>query len=328
MPTPPDSASTSADKDGLHPRNRHRGRYDFAQLTATSPELAAYVRPTAHGEPGVDFADPAAVKALNRALLRQFYGIDNWDVPAGYLTPPIPGRADYLHYLADLLAEDNAGAVPRGRQIRVLDVGVGANCIYPIIGHHEYGWRFVGTEVDATAVRVARQIVAANRPLSGAVDIRLQPAASDVFSGVVKPSEHFDLTMCNPPFHASAAEAAAGSQRKTRNLGTGRGPTAAPLNFGGQPHELWTPGGEATFLWRMAEESALLRSNAYWFTALVSKKETLPGLYKTLQKLGAAEVRTVPMSQGQKVSRFVAWTFLSPEERQQWRQRRWSSSAA
>lgn len=328
MPTlPPAATPTPPDKDGLHPRNRHRGRYDFAQLTATSPELAAYVRPNDHGALSLNFADAAAVKALNRALLRHFYGLEHWDIPAGYLTPPIPGRADYVHYLADLLAADNADVVPRGKALRVLDVGVGASCIYPIIGHHEYGWRFVGTEVDATAVRVARQLVAANRALSGAVDIRQQPHATDVFSGVVKPSEYFDLTMCNPPFHASAAEAAAGSQRKTRNLGTGRGPAPA-LNFGGQPHELWTPGGEATFLWRMAEESALLRANVYWFSALVSKKDTLPGLYKSLQKLGAAEVRTVPMSQGQKQSRFVAWTFLGPEERQQWRQRRWGAGAA
>ncbi|RTQ45927.1 23S rRNA (adenine(1618)-N(6))-methyltransferase RlmF [Hymenobacter gummosus] len=310
---------------GLHPRNRHQGHYDFEQLVRASPELAAFVAPNAHGTPSVDFADPAAVKALNRALLRQFYGIDHWDIPAGYLTPPIPGRADYVHYLADLLAADNAGAVPRGKGIRVLDVGVGANCIYPIIGHREYGWRFVGTEVDAVAVRVARQIVAANRALSGAVDIRLQPEATDIFSGVVKPSEYFDLTLCNPPFHASAAEAEAASRRKEHNLGTGQGPRPT-LNFGGQNHELWTPGGEATFLWRLAEESALLRPNCYWYTALVSKKDTLPGLYKSLQKLKAAEVRTVPMSQGQKVSRFVAWTFLSPEERQQWRQKRWGAA--
>lgn len=329
MPTPPASASSPADKDGLHPRNRHRGRYDFGQLIQALPELAAFVAPTVHGEVSVDFANPAAVKALNRALLKQFYGIENWDLPAGYLVPPIPGRADYLHHLADLLAADNAGHVPRGKSLRVLDVGVGANCIYPIIGQHEYGWRFVGTDVDPLAVRVARQIVATNRGLSGAVDIRLQPHATDIFSGVVKPTEFFDLTMCNPPFHASAAEAAAGAQRKTRNLGTApAGGEAAAPNFGGQAHELWTPGGEATFLWRLAEESALLRQNAYWFTSLVSKKDTLPGLYKTLQKRGATEVRTVPMSQGQKVSRFVAWTFLSAEERQQWRARRWGGPAA
>jgi 23S rRNA (adenine1618-N6)-methyltransferase len=318
-----DSVATS-----LHPRNRHQGRYDFAQLIQASPALAAFIGPNAHGgEPGVDFADPAAVKALNQALLRQQYGIDVWDVPPGYLTPPIPGRADYVHYLADLLADSNGGVIPRGKGIRVLDVGVGANCIYPIIGHREYGWRFVGTEVDPTAVRVAKQIVAANRTLSGAVDIRLQPVAQDIFSGVVKPSEFFDLTMCNPPFHASAAEATASTRRKEQHLGTSKGPQPTP-NFGGQPNELWTPGGEATFLWRLAEESALLRHNCYWYTALVSKKDTLPGLYKSLKKLQATEVRTVQMSQGQKVSRFVAWTFLTEEEQQQWRVKRWTSDRA
>ncbi|OON67851.1 23S rRNA (adenine(1618)-N(6))-methyltransferase RlmF [Hymenobacter sp. CRA2] len=317
-----------ADKHELHPRNRHRGRYDFAQLMQASPTLAPYVTtPATQGEASLDFANPAAVKALNQALLKHFYGIDHWDLPAGYLTPPIPGRADYIHHLADLLAEDHAGVIPRGKGIRVLDVGVGANCIYPIIGHREYGWRFVGTDVDPTAVRVARQIVAANRGLTGAVDVRLQPHATDIFSGVVKPTEYFDLTLCNPPFHASAAEAEAANRRKTHNLGAAAG-TKPALNFGGQAHELWTPGGEATFLWRMAEESALLRPNCYWFTTLVSKKDTLPGLYKSLQKLRATEVRTVDMAQGQKVSRFVAWTFLTPEQRQQWRQKRWATQAA
>ncbi|UYZ57964.1 23S rRNA (adenine(1618)-N(6))-methyltransferase RlmF [Hymenobacter latericus] len=321
------NAPATPDKDPLHPRNRHQGRYDLAQLTAAWPELGAYVAPNAHGDASIDFANPAAVKALNRALLKQFYGIEQWDIPAGYLVPPIPGRADYLHYLADLLADSNQGEVPRGRGIRVLDVGVGANCIYPIIGHREYGWRFVGTDTDPVAVRVAKQIAAANRALGGAVEVRLQPSATEVFSGVIKPSEYFDATLCNPPFHASAAEAEAGSRRKVQNLGTGN-PAAQPaLNFGGQTNELWTPGGEATFLWRMAEESAHLRHNCYWFTSLVSKKDTLPGLYKSLQKLKATEVRTIGMTQGQKVSRFVAWTFLTPEEQQDWRRKRWAPKA-
>jgi 23S rRNA (adenine1618-N6)-methyltransferase len=324
-------ANSAADKDNLHPRNRHRGRYDLPQLIQTSPELGQFVADNAYGDASIDFANPAAVKALNRALLKQFYGIENWDVPAGYLAPPIPGRADYLHYLADLLADSNAGEIPRGRSIRVLDVGVGANCIYPIIGHREYGWRFVGTDNDAVAVRMAKQIVAGNRVLNGAVDIRLQPSSADIFSGVIKPTEHFDLTMCNPPFHASAAEAEAGSRRKASNLGqsvgTGQG-NKPVLNFGGQPNELWTPGGEATFLWRMAEESAHLRQNCYWFTSLVSKKDTLPGLYKSLKKLQATEVRTIGMTQGQKVSRFVAWTFLDEAQQQEWRQKRWGAKPA
>ncbi|TGE21610.1 23S rRNA (adenine(1618)-N(6))-methyltransferase RlmF [Hymenobacter aquaticus] len=324
MPTQPHDTS-AAEKAGLHPRNRHHGRYDFAALVRSSPALAAFVAPTAQGaEASVDFTDPAAVKALNQALLKHFYHVQLWDIPAGYLAPPIPGRADYVHYLADLLAETNGGPVPTGKRVRVLDVGVGANCIYPIIGHHEYGWRFVGSDADPVAVRVAKQIVAGNPGLAGAIEVRLQPSSADIFSGVVKANELFDLTMCNPPFHASQAEAEAANRRKNQNLGTGK---VAP-NFGGQSHELWYEGGEATFTWRMAEESALQRHNCLWFSTLISKKETLPGLYKTLQKRGAADVRTIGMSQGQKVSRLVAWTFLDAEQREQWRQKRWPAGPA
>ncbi|WP_308239896.1 RlmF-related methyltransferase [Hymenobacter sp. J193] len=30
----------AAEKEGLHPRNRHRGQYDFARLSQVMPELA------------------------------------------------------------------------------------------------------------------------------------------------------------------------------------------------------------------------------------------------------------------------------------------------
>ncbi|GGF00251.1 23S rRNA (adenine(1618)-N(6))-methyltransferase RlmF [Hymenobacter cavernae] len=320
MSQPP--KDTADEKDSLHPRNRHRGRYDFAQLTQSVPELGSFVAVNAHGDASIDFANPDAVKVLNKALLKQFYGIQLWDIPAGYLAPPIPGRADYVHYLADLLGSVNDGVVVTGKRIRVLDVGVGANCIYPIIGHHEYGWRFIGTDVDPVAIRVAKQIVASNSGLTGAVELRLQPSSTNIFIGVTKPKEVFDLTMCNPPFHGSQAEAEASTRRKEQNLGTNKGPAPTP-NFGGKPGELWYPGGEATFLWRLAEESALFRDTCFWFTALVSKKETLPGLYKSLQKLGAAEVRTINMAQGQKVSRIVAWTYLTAEQQQAWREKRW-----
>ncbi len=323
MTQPPKGSAT--DKESLHPRSRHRGRYDFPQLIRSSPELAAFVAPNQHGDAAaIDFANPAAVKALNRALLKQFYGVQHWDIPAGYLCPPIPGRADYIHYLADLLGTANEGVIPTGKRVRVLDVGVGASCIYPIIGHREYGWRFVGTDVDPVAIRVARQIVASNSGLAGTVELRQQPVATDIFSGVVNPREVFDLTMCNPPFHGSQAEAEAASRRKEHHLGTGQGPQPV-RNFGGHATELWYPGGEGTFLWRMAEESALIRGNCFWFTTLISKKETLPGLYKSLKKLGAVEVRTIGMAQGQKSSRLVAWTFLDAAQQQAWRTKRWST---
>jgi 23S rRNA (adenine1618-N6)-methyltransferase len=318
----PKPAPSPAEKDGLHPRNPHRARYDFPQLVKASPALSPFVGRNQFGDESIDFANPAAVKALNQALLRQFYGIEHWDIPRGYLCPPIPGRADYVHYLADLLADSNGGVLPPGPEISVLDVGIGANCIYPIIGRSAYGWHFVGSDVDGVAVRNAQLIEASNPSLAGAIEARHQPARTRIFDGIFQAGEVFDLTMCNPPFHASAAEAAAGTKRKTTALGTasGRKPT---LNFGGQNAELWTEGGEAAFIRRMVQESGRRPRACYWFTSLVSKKETLPGVYRALKTAGATDVRTIEMAQGQKKSRLVAWTFLTPAQQETWRKTRW-----
>ncbi|HEY3271548.1 MAG TPA: 23S rRNA (adenine(1618)-N(6))-methyltransferase RlmF [Geothrix sp.] len=309
-------------KPGLHPRNRHAGGYDFPKLIAACPELGPFVRRAPHGGPSIDFADPAAVKALNRALLVAAYGIRGWDIPAGYLCPPLPGRADYLHHLADLLAASNGGAIPRGASVRVLDVGVGASAIYPLAGHREYGWSFVGTDIDEAALAAAARILTANPGLGEAIALRRQTDPQGIFKGVVDLEERFDLTLCNPPFHGSLREAREGTQRKWRNLGRGTS-TRPVLNFGGQGAELWCEGGEAGFARRMIEESARMPGQVLWFTTLISASANLPAVQRALRQAGAREVRVVPMAQGQKQSRFVAWTFLEPVAREAWRAR-WS----
>lgn len=290
----------SADtKSGLHPRNRFRTHYDFPQIIACSPALAAFVKPNAHGDDSIDFADPQAVKALNQALLKHAYGLQHWDIPPGYLCPPIPGRSDYIHHLADLIS------LRRGPEVRVLDIGTGANCIYPLIGASEYGWSFVGAEMDAVALRWAKKIVASNPSVAGLIESRLQKSAMKCFHGIIQPGEHFDLMMCNPPFHASAAEAAAGTQRKLRNLGVKKD----VLNFGGKAGELWCEGGELAFIRRMIEESTVFAQHCGWFTTLVSKSEHLPRLEQALRQVQATDVKIIGMAHGQKQSRILAWTF-------------------
>lgn len=306
----------SVEKQILHPRNQHRSRYDFPQLIKSSPQLQSFVFVNPYGDESIDFSNPEAVKSLNGALLKHFYHIDNWDIPANYLCPPIPGRADYIHYLADLLASVNTGTIPKGSQIKVLDIGVGANCIYPLIGHQEYGWQFVGSDIDKRSVDSASNIAAVNG-LQKHLTFRVQPVSNHIFKGIVKPGELFDLSLCNPPFHASAEEAMAGSQRKVRNLGKQKGKETV-LNFGGQHSELWCSGGEVEFIRKMINESAQISKQCCWFTTLVSKSAHLSMVYYALENAGVAAVRTIEMAQGQKQSRFVAWSFLSKAEMEDW----------
>ena len=301
-------------KEELHPRNRFRGGYDFPQLVAACPELGDYVARNRHGTDSVDFSDPAAVRLLNQALLKRAHGLQFWDIPPGHLCPPVPGRRDYLHLLADLFSEDGKSAIPRGESVRILDIGVGANVIYPLIGASEYGWSFVGSDIDPAALKWARNLAAANPTVSSLIDLRLQTNPRAFFTGVIQPGEKFHASVCNPPFHASPQEAAAGSRRKIQNLkGQRMARSAQPLlNFGGKSGELWCPGGELAFVQQMILESIHFRTNCQWFTSLISKSAHLTQLYQTLREVGAADVRTIAMAQGQKKSRILAWTFGGP----------------
>ncbi|VDY42844.1 putative SAM-dependent methyltransferase [Salmonella enterica subsp. arizonae] len=255
------------------------------------------------------FANPQAVKALNKALLAHFYAVTHWDIPQGFLCPPVPGRADYIHHLADLLGE-TTGSIPV--QANILDVGVGANCIYPLIGAHEYGWRFTGSEISEAAMSSAQAIIQANTGLSRAIRLRRQKDSTAIFTGIIHKNEYYDATLCNPPFHDSAAAARAGSERKRRNLGQKRDDV---LNFGGQQQELCCEGGEVTFIKKMIAESQTFRRQVLWFTTLVSRGENLPPLYRALTEVGAVKVVKKEMAQGQKQSRFIAWTFMDDDQR-------------
>lgn len=318
-PSPPPSRRSPEGKGQLHPRNRHQGRYDFPALLQAHPALARFVIRNPYGKPSIDFADPAAVRTFNRALLAQLYGLHHWDIPDGYLCPPVPGRADYLHGLADVLATSNAGIIPRGEQVRVLDIGTGANCIYPLLGHIDYGWQFVGSDIDPQALAAAQRNLVANG-LDQAIELRLQSQRTQIFRGLLRADERFHLTLCNPPFHASASEAHSGSRRKWRNLGKLDPSRQLPaLNFGGQHNELCCPGGELAFIQQMIEESREHAAQVLWFSCLVSKACNLPLLHARLRQVGARQIRQVDMAQGQKQSRFLAWSFLDSDQQAAWR---------
>jgi len=301
-----------------HARNLHKDSYPLTQLVQCYPALLPHVLIKPDGGKTIDFANPNGVKALNAALLSHYYQVQVWDVPAGYLCPPVPGRADYIHYLADLLAKDNQGLVPKGNTIKGLDIGTGANVIYPIIATRSYGWQMVGTDIDAVSIKSGNTIIASNSVLISQINVRQQREPQHIFTGVVKPDEHFAFCMCNPPFHQSAEQAKAVSQRKIRNLTKNKSKRGSPvnnqkqnatLNFAGQSNELWCEGGELQFIQRMIAQSPEYASQIRWFSSLVSKKDNLIQIYKSLRELGITEVKTVEMAQGQKVSRFVAWRF-------------------
>ena len=215
------SPETAKKLGKLHPHNPHQGRYDFALLTRALPELAKHTITNPKGEPTINFSDSEAVRVLNQALLAHYYGVKFWDIPEGYLCPPIPGRADYIHYIADLLAQtthvNDGNTPPTGKEIHALDIGTGASAIYPIIGSQSYGWRFTASDIDPISVNTAALICEANPKLKSAVKVKLQPEPKFIFKNIIGRQDYFDVVVCNPPFHASLEEAMQANTRKQSN---------------------------------------------------------------------------------------------------------------
>ena len=312
------------EKEKLHPRNQHKERYDFVALIKSCSELGEFVKPNIHGNDSIDFANPDAVKWLNKAILKHYYGINYWDIPENYLCPPIPGRADYIHHISDLLRTSNYGKIPTGQKVKCVDIGVGANCVYPIIGIKEYDWSFIGSDVDPISIESAQKIIDSNENLQSKVELRLQPAKNDVFRNVLNEDELIDVTICNPPFHSSLEEATKGTNRKIKNL-SDKKPTKTVLNFGGQNAELFCEGGEERFIGTMIRQSRQFRNSCFWFSTLVSKQSSLKSIQEALKKAEVEETITIPMGQGNKTSRIVAWTFLTKEQQKIWKNTKWNA---
>lgn len=314
-----DNKGSDEIKSNLHPRNKHKNRYNFDELIETYPRLEKFVSKNRFGDDTIIFSNSKAVKALNTALLKHFYSIEEWNVPDGYLVPPIPGRADYIHNVADLLADKNNGNIPLGSEIKCLDIGVGANCIYPLIGNAEYGWKFLGSEANEESFNHAKELLDNNARLQHNISLRFQKNNNSFFEDIIKDGEFFDISMCNPPFHASEEEANKSSMRKQNKLSS-RKVEKSNLNFGGQSNELWHKGGEIRFINDMIFESRRFAKSCFWFTTLVSKESNLKAIYKLLEKMKVAEFKTINMGQGTKKSRIVAWTFLNSSEQKRWAQ--------
>lgn len=286
----------------LHRRNIHNNGYNFEILCQTNSSLKKFVALNQYGDYSIDFADSKAVLELNKTLLEHYYKIKNWEIPKDYLCPPIPGRADYIHHLADLVGNK--------KEIKGLDIGTGANCIYPIIGISVYDWEFTASDIDPVSIVNAQKIIDANKKLQNKITLKLQKNKKNIFTDIIKEDDRFDFTMCNPPFHKNAKDAQNGSNRKVSNL-TKQKTTNAILNFAGQSNELWCDGGELAFIKKMIIESKEFKNNCLWFTTLVSKKENLKEIYKTIKQVNALKVNTIEMKQGQKTTRFVAWSFVT-----------------
>nr|BAN65609.1 conserved hypothetical protein [Babesia bovis] len=349
-------------RQSMHPRSRHNIKDDYIALSRAFPVLKRHMKPNPkwkvtmpkHQMYHYDFNHPDAVYHLSRAILNHVYGIkfylpcgcphgscdpylrterSDTDCPAfvddeipvqRYLAPCVPGRANYIHYLADLLnlsnnspdtsadsseLKDDASNMKlqnilKGERVKVLDIGTGANCIYPLIGSAEYGWSFIATDIDINALMLAKQNIQLNN-MAKTVELRLQKDTLRMFTGVLMPHEFVHLTMCNPPFHSSLDQANLNPRVSTcatiNELVFNPGMVATFSIDGfdlqkvnknkffvdGQVNYTFSSDasehGEVAFVEIMLVESRFHAHNALWFTSLVARLSTLKRIKSHIQ---------------------------------------------
>jgi len=280
----------------VHQKNPFTKDYNFDDLITHHPVLKEYVFVNQHGNNSIKFSNNQAVKALNTALLKAHYGIAYWEIPENNLCPPIPGRLDYLLHIADLLQKED---------IKLLDIGTGANLIYPILASRHFNWQCTASEVDPDSLKNAQEIIEKNESLKD-IEVRHQKFKSSILEHIIQPDDAFDVVVCNPPFYKTRTDAERNNQRKVDNLQLEETTTQ---NFGGSSNELWYKGGEEAFIKKMASESEQFKAQVNWFTVLVSQKEHLKNIKRAINKTLPTQVKIIDMEQGNKQSRFIAWTF-------------------
>ncbi|WGF91227.1 23S rRNA (adenine(1618)-N(6))-methyltransferase RlmF [Aequorivita marisscotiae] len=280
----------------MHPKNPFAKDYNFSTLIANHPPLNHFVFKNNYGNTTIKFANNEAVIALNTALLKTHYELNYWKIPEDNLCPPIPGRLDYLLHVADLLNKTD---------IHLLDIGTGPNLIYPILARCHFNWRCTASEVNTDSLRNAQKIISKNKILTN-IELRHQQFKTQILENIIHPTDYFDVVVCNPPFFKNRTEAEQSNQRKFKNLDL-KGQNSK--NFGGLSNELWYKGGEVAFIRKMTEESIQFKEQVHWFTVIVSQKENLKNCKRAINKTKPTNIKIVEMEQGNKQSRFIAWTF-------------------
>lgn len=157
------------------------------------------------------------------------FNLDRFELPMGYLIPPVPGRLEYLLHKREFLT--NQFNCDQNTKLRGLDIGSGANGIYCILGAQYFNWNMVGSECDENAVKIAKANISLTKSLKNKIEIRHQENKSFLFKNVIQTGDQFDFTVCNSPFHTSKEDALKDSQKKLNNLGRKFNKHQLTLNF-------------------------------------------------------------------------------------------------
>jgi len=234
---------------------------DFSILINIFQELKKYIKEKKEkdeiNEFTFDWSNNNLSLLMTKCILNYYFDIKYYSIPNNFLIPPVPSRLNYLNTINTLLTSYNAlNNNNKQNNVIGIDIGTGANLIYPLLGYSLYKWIFICSEINNDAYENAKTIITNNK-LEENIKLIKQKYKNLIFVGIINKEEKYFFTMCNPPYYDYEEEIK--KEDKNRDC---------QYNF----DEIYYKNGEIGFFDEYFEESICYKKNVFLFTILIGKK--------------------------------------------------------
>ncbi|XP_015191202.1 PREDICTED: methyltransferase-like protein 16 homolog, partial [Polistes dominula] len=278
----------------MHPRNIYKENPDFKQLALLYPEFRKVATTDLRGKVHIDFKNEDTLRVLTKILLKHDFNL-TVEIPPNKLVPTVPLRLNYVLWIEDLMTY---ASFTEMNNVKGIDIGTGAVCIYSLLLAKMYGCSMFGTDIDETSIESAIENIK-NNSLENLIKV-IKVDKENIFKEVINENEHFHFSMCNPPFFETQGNLdKVIKQQPPRNAPTGNN------------EELSVEGGETLFVTRMIEESIQIGDKIKIYTTMLGKRKNSFYFPKFLKRHGINNFTLTEFCQGYTKRWGLAWSFLS-----------------
>ena len=271
---------------------------DFLTLIKEFPELKKYIlkqNEDNEEEFQFDWSNNELSLLMDKSILNYYFDIKYYDIPKGFLIPPIPSRINYINLINSIITKlINDIDI---KNIIGIDIGTGANIIYPILGYSIYKWKFICTEINKEAYNNAKLILQKNN-LENNINIIKQNNKDNIFISILNRENKYIFSMCNPPYYNYENEIKLEDKKRDNEY-----------NF----DEIYYKNGEYGFFQRYFEESICYKNNVFLYTILIGKKINAENIYDKLSSYSDI-IKIYNMQKiltGNNVRYIIYWSFFN-----------------
>ena len=270
---------------------------DFSLLIKKFPELTKYtLLKNEDGEYSFNWSDNKLSLLITKCILDFYFKIKYYSIPNNFLIPPVPSRLNYINLIKTLLISFNILTSKEENEIIGIDIGTGANLIYPLLGYSLYKWKFICSEINNEAFENSIKIIKENK-LEEYIKLIKQKYKNYIFVGIINREKKYTFSICNPPYYDYEDEIK--KEDKNKNC---------EYNF----DEIYYKNGEVGFFNKYFQESLCYSKNIFLFTYLIGKKSNAEKIYdqisedKNIKYCDMKKIKT-----GNNIRYIIFWTFFN-----------------